>query len=958
MRNRRWIPTLALLLMISASALYAQLLSTGNVVGRVIDASGDPIPGVTVTLTGIGAPQTFVTSNDGEYRFRNLAPGRYQVGAELAGFGSLNRSAVVAVGSNTEVEMRLTPALDETITVTSESPMLDVRKTGTGQNVTEIELENVPTARDPWVILQSIPGVLVDRVNVGGNESGQQSYFVSKGAERHQTEWNLDGVTVTEMQATGTSGFYYDFESFQEFNVTTGGSDPSVKTPGAQINMVTRRGTNDFNGSARYLFTDKDLQETATVPAEAQDYLEQGNSIDRIEEAGVELGGPLMRDRLWLWGAVSRNEIANTVNDGVVPTQLESINAKLNAQIVQNNSANLFYMWNNKEVEGRGATLDLPLSSTRNQTGPGDVWKIEDTHIFSPNFYLTGMIGIIDNGYELRGRGGDVEPYWEGRRNAEDGFSRGWRRNRALYIQDVPQDQYRADGSSFFETGDLSHELKFGFGYRDAPVESWTIWPGSMSWAEFYAGDDIAGLSRPGHPVYGAEYTDFYVGDTVLLGNLTIQGGLRYDLQSAQNFESRVPANPIIPDILPEGVYPGDERALEWESISPRLGATWAIGEDRKTLLRGHYARYVDQLGSSDVGPQNPYYVDQLLYYYWEDTNADTFVQREEILFEYGLYNWNGIDPNNPDSTISTGRLDYDMDPTSTDEFVLGIEHELRPAFSVGLAYTHRIRDNFLWEQYEKTQGAGDFYVSSDWEAYDSLEGTLPNGEQYTVPTFALREGLEAPVYYLYTNRPDYKQIYNGIELTATRRMADNWMLRGNVSWNDWTQEIGPAGIQNPNRLLEGDGCYTCDGGTVASSGGSDGYINARWAGALSGIYQFPFDITFGAAATFREGYILGYYREYDLNDERKDILVADFDEFRLPDMLQVDLRIGKTFNLPAGIGLQIAADLFNATNERTILWRGYELFEDIDGAFDDDGNRIEEIQSPRLWRLSGRITF
>ena len=85
---------------------------------------------------------------------------------------------------------------------------------------------------------------------MGGNQSGQQSYFIGKGIERHQTEWNLDGVNVTEMQATGTSDFYYDFDSFQEMQVTTGGSDPRLRTPGVQINRFCASGLEAVNMAA------------------------------------------------------------------------------------------------------------------------------------------------------------------------------------------------------------------------------------------------------------------------------------------------------------------------------------------------------------------------------------------------------------------------------------------------------------------------------------------------------------------------------------------------------------------------------------------------------------------------------------------------------------------------------------------------------------------------------------
>src|SRR3954462_1824534 len=253
--------------------LFAQM-QYGSVSGRAYDKSQAVLPGVTVTLAGNGAPQTFVTDPQGQFRFLNLSAGRYTLSGELGGMGKVTHTKVeVTVGNNTEVDLTLSPTVSESLTVTAASPIIDRRQNGTAVNLQEIELKEVPSARDPWVMLQSVPGVLVDRVNVGGNKSGQQSYFVGKGVERNQTAWNLDGVAVTDMAATGTSTFYYDFDSFDELQVTTGGSDPSVRTPGVHLNMVTKRGSNELNGSARFFLTDKDYQAEAEIPAEAADYL-------------------------------------------------------------------------------------------------------------------------------------------------------------------------------------------------------------------------------------------------------------------------------------------------------------------------------------------------------------------------------------------------------------------------------------------------------------------------------------------------------------------------------------------------------------------------------------------------------------------------------------------------------------------------------------------------------------
>src|SRR5687767_10743948 len=300
----------AMLVSLLALSAYGQGAQSGNIFGTVAGSDGGALPGVTVTLTGVGAPQTTVTDAQGQFRFINLSPGQYSVRAELAGYGQATRGGItVNIGRNAVVEMTLNPSVSQTITVTAEAPLLDTRRTGTGTTISEVELEEVPTARDPWVILQQVPGVLMDRINVGGNESGQQSTFVSKGITQDEATYSVDGVNTTDMIATGGSSAYYDFGAFEEIQVTTGGGDPRIQTAGAQINIVTKRGTNDFAGSGRYFMTPGDYQAEATVPTEAASYLARTNEIEDVTEWGVEVGGPIIRDRLWLWGAYADQQI-------------------------------------------------------------------------------------------------------------------------------------------------------------------------------------------------------------------------------------------------------------------------------------------------------------------------------------------------------------------------------------------------------------------------------------------------------------------------------------------------------------------------------------------------------------------------------------------------------------------------------------------------------------------------
>ncbi|PYQ29760.1 MAG: hypothetical protein DMF57_16090, partial [Acidobacteria bacterium] len=333
----------ALCFALCAVSGYAQF-QTGNIFGKIQAKDGSVLPGVTVTLTGVGAPQQTVSDALGNFRFISLSPGTYSLRSELAGYGTATRSGInVRIAQNSDVTMTLNPSVAESITVTAEAPLLDVRKTGTGADVSKVELDNIPSARDPWVILQQAPGVQMDRMNVGGNMSGQQSSYVSKGVSGVQSTWNVDGVNITDFAATGSSPTYYDFGAFEEMQITTGGTDPRIQTAGVQLNMVTKRGTNDFRGSGRLFHTSSSYQATPKIPSEAKSYLKAVNQIDKIDDYGAEIGGPIWKDKLWFWGGWGRQKIAvlsTTIVAGarfLDKTTLTGENLKLNAQPLPSN---------------------------------------------------------------------------------------------------------------------------------------------------------------------------------------------------------------------------------------------------------------------------------------------------------------------------------------------------------------------------------------------------------------------------------------------------------------------------------------------------------------------------------------------------------------------------------------------------------------------------------------------
>ena len=215
----------------------------------------------------------------------------------MQGFGEyLNKNVPVVAGGN--VQLKATMAVggvQQQVEVTAATPVIDAKKTGTSTNVTLEELQNIPSARDPWVVMQTVPGIIVDRVNVGGSESGQQSGYQAKGASGADATWNMDGIPITDMSATGATPIYYDFDMFQEMNVSTGGSDLTAATGGVALNFILRSGTDTPRGSARYYFEDQSMQSNNMPPELAATIggaSGKGNRTEQYPDYGFELGGP------------------------------------------------------------------------------------------------------------------------------------------------------------------------------------------------------------------------------------------------------------------------------------------------------------------------------------------------------------------------------------------------------------------------------------------------------------------------------------------------------------------------------------------------------------------------------------------------------------------------------------------------------------------------------------------
>ena len=214
--KRYFILILAVTFAFTVPAFAQVAAKTGSIYGKILDDKGAPLPGVQVTLESTEIPtQAAQSGPSGSFRFANLPPRVYSVNFSIEGFTEVRQEEVrVATGSQVQLEISMKPSLAEEFTVIGETPVVDTKKTGTSDTYSREYLEDVPSARDPWTIIDQTVGIDSDRYNVAGSESGQQASFIARGGNDDNTIWNYDGVNATDPQALGGSPTYFDFDAF------------------------------------------------------------------------------------------------------------------------------------------------------------------------------------------------------------------------------------------------------------------------------------------------------------------------------------------------------------------------------------------------------------------------------------------------------------------------------------------------------------------------------------------------------------------------------------------------------------------------------------------------------------------------------------------------------------------------------------------------------------------------
>ncbi len=989
---------LALAFLILASTTAFAQTATGNVFGVVTDASGAVLPGASVSISGEAGTRTTVSGSDGTFRFLNMDYGDYKVGVSLAGFSTVSRAVTIITGSNSQVNVSLAVGgMSDTVEVSAVAPLVDVKKRGTSTTLSTSDLRDTPNSRDPWGIINQVPGALIDRVNIAGNENGQQAEVAGKGSAAADRVWSLDGLVITDMAATGASPTYFDFDAFQEINVSTGGGDLTMQTGGFGMNLVTKRGTNTFHGGARFLSTDEKYQ-SSNIAGVRNELLignanrlrggvghcnagtgerEYANYIDSIKDYGFDLGGPIVKDKLWFYGTYGKQDIKLCgLNGSPDDTLLPSYNMKLNWQATQNTMVSAFYFLGSKQKLGRSPGTgyieeDGVLWNQDNafEDGglPGGLSKIEINHTFSPNFFMSAKAAYYDTGFGLVARGDKTKSftYDDATGNAIGTY--------LDFLSVRPQKTMNVDGNYFKAGWGGNHELKFGFSYREVVTNSSTRYNGNGLVGFSYNGPGTAGganearITRNGIVEYGGKYASVYLGDVFTRDRLTVNVGARFDKQTAKNLASEAPANASFPNLLPALTFEGSkEDNITWNDISPRVGLSYALNESRKTVARLSLARYAGQLSYGNVTSQNPVAA-SFLAFGWNDLNGDRFVQPNEVLLN-NFIGASNVDPNNPGAVGSTpNQIDKDLKSKKDNEIVLGIDHELASNFAVGGAITYRKTTD--WQYTPRLAAPCPAAVSCAIIGPSSYTANAPvtaniGGETFTAQTYSPDAALVAAGGFgrYRTNQDGYSTTFKGVELTLNKRMANKWRARVAFSLNDWTENFdgtpvngtpGRAGSGSPSRQ---DIAGLENGGQVSVLAGGSGkaafYSSFKWQIFASAGVELPGSFDLSASFFGRQGGLLpvilrvGAGADGTLNA----LASGPVDRERYAALTNLDLRLARNSKV-GRITITPSIELFNVFNTDITLG----VFRQATSA---NFRRIDDLVSPRIVRVGARVSF
>jgi Carboxypeptidase regulatory-like domain/TonB dependent receptor len=872
MRSRTAVLVLAFGLL--AGSAFAQT-TQGRLTGLVTDAQGAILPGVTVTVTSpalIGVQST-VTQADGRFLFPALPTGTYKLVFDLSGFQKVTRENVqVVLGQTISIDSQLPLAsLAETVTVTGESPVIDVTTTKVGTSLKGDALIAVPTSTDVWGALSEAPGIRMQGFDVGGSHKSQQSGYESFGVQ-NQARVISDGVDHTE--GVGGTGFYEDYYANEEVSVGALGSDVEMNSPGASIVTTIKSGGNTFKGLEHFSYEPGSFVgsngATNDIAARGYECPRNGDGVQQCNnpnlvfwEGHADIGGPVMRDKMWFYGAYNQFKINKQVA-GVsqsVATDLGKFNnytAKGTGKISKNNTLIGYFQGGRKQKPFRNLSTLVPPQSILAQDSWSKMYKAEWQSVLSDRAFLDVNVGRFTLDWPMvpavdpRAAAVNIPAIYRSAPGLQTGS--GW--NAFSTFRSKPQVKAQATyylpgkaGSHDFKFGfeDIYDSYHFGINGQSGPYRLSYATPTSPTADRIrFIDTGLPGDYNSGWTA-GAnidQHYSVYAQDRWAFNNrLSLTAGFRYDYQDV-GYQDGI-RKPEICDattalqagdggrIFPCSSTIAGASFFKQNNVAARVGVSYGLTGDGKSVLKAFYGRYYNNLadGFSSANPAGQRYVE----YNFNDLNRNG---KYDGVQELGTFR------------TRLGGADAPVDPNlktpHTDEISVTGERQFWQESSIRATYVRKMQRDYV-----------PFYftpIVTAWVGQLTVPKTASvNGVTYNL--LDVPDRLADATDTAYTNSVGSDFNYDTIEVAFTKRFGTKFFFQtsGDYQWRDEERsaDIPDWGSTSP---LSTDPIGVGPQLSISATA-PNRQKTTMYHAQLSGHYSFPYDVGLGVNYRFQSGF-------------------------------------------------------------------------------------------------------